>query len=152
MRFEQVKDVLEHVIDYHSELADEYHKLLEQAPDERTRMLLGYLADHEQQMRKGLEGYRSGDHRSVLNTWMQNTPDLGHPEALQEFRGRLCCTSVDEVLDLAERIHDTLGEMYRALATGAVIADERELFESLAERQVTEKKRLSRDVARLDSY
>ncbi|CAN0196155.1 unnamed protein product [Chrysoparadoxa australica] len=103
-------------------------------------------------MRTGLERYQSGAHRSVLNTWMQNAPDLGHPKILEELKGCLCCTSVEEVLELAEKIHDTLTDMYRTLASHAAIADERLLFESLADRQLAENRRLSRDAARLDMY
>lgn len=75
MRFEQVRDALDHVIEYHDELADEYRKLAKQAHDERVRMLLVYLAGHEDKLRQGLERYESGDHRSVLNPWMRNAPD-----------------------------------------------------------------------------
>ena len=64
----------------------------------------------------------------------------------------MCCTSVEEVLELAEKIHDTLTDMYRTLASHAAIADERLLFESLADRQLAENRRLSRDAARLDMY
>lgn len=152
MQFEQVKDVLNHVIAYHNELSSEYAKLAEQAHDTRVQMLLNYLAEHEEKLRAGLEGYQSGDHRSVLDTWMQNAPNIGHPKVLEELKGCLCCATFDEVRDLARRIHDTLADMYRSLASQAAIADERQLFESLADRQNAENRRLSRDAARLESY
>ncbi|WP_043768277.1 ferritin family protein [Algiphilus aromaticivorans] len=152
MQFEQVKDVLNHVIDYHQQLSTEYGKLADEAHDPRVRMLLTYLADHEDKLRSGLEGYKTGDHSSVLNTWMQNAPDLKHPHTLDDLKGCICCATFDEVLDLAGRIHATLTDMYRSLASQAAIADEGRLFESLADRQSAENKRLSRDAARLESY
>lgn len=152
MQFEQVKEVLNHVIGYHNELSAEYQKLAEETHDARVRMLLAYLAEHEEKLRIGLEGYESGDHRSVLNTWMQNAPNIGHPRILEELKGCLCCETFDEVLDLAGRIHSTLTDMYQSLASQAATADERRLFESLADRQRAENKRLSRDAARLESY
>lgn len=152
MRFEQVKNVLDHVVAYHRELALEYRKLAKQTRDPRVSMLLLYLADHEIQVRKGIEGYAAGDDRTVLDTWLQNAPDLKHPHLLEELKDCLCCTSVDEILEIAEKIHQTLGHMYRSLARETAISEEQELFESLAQYQEAEMRRMVRDTARLDIY
>jgi hypothetical protein len=153
MRFQQVRDVLDHVIIYHSELAAEYRKLAPAVQDERVGKLLGYLADHEDQQRVGLERYdESDEHRSVLDTWLQNAPDLRHIKKLEELKGCACCTSMDDVMSLAGKIHETLGDMYRTLAVSAAIGDEYDLFNSLAEFQLVENRRLSRDAGTLEMY
>lgn len=153
MRFQQVKDVLDHVIVYHRELAAEYRTLVPTVRDERVGMLLGYLADHEDQQRIGLERYdESDEHRSVLDTWLQNAPDLGHIKKLEELKGCASCTSMDDVMEQARKIHETLGDMYRTLAVSDAIGDEYDLFNSLAEFELVENRRLSRQAGRMDIY
>lgn len=144
MRFEQVKDVLHHVIDFHAVLAADYRTLAKQAHDERVRLLLQYLADHESRMSRGLVRYTEGNAYNVLDTWLQNAPDLREPHVLEDLRGRLCCTTVEEVSAAAVKIHETLGQMYRQLA------DERELFDALAKFQNAETRRLVRNTSRMD--
>lgn len=150
MRFEQVKDVLHHVIDFHKALASDYRKLANEAEDERVRLLLRYLADHENGMRQGLTRYIEGDDRNVLDTWIQNTPDLEQPHVLEELRGRLSVTTVEEIAAAAERIHATLEKLYRELVEASEIDEERELFQSLADFQNAETRRLVRNTARMD--
>lgn len=152
MRFEQVREVLEHVTGFHRELAGEYRRLLGEAHDQRVHMLLAYLADHEDKMAAGLQRYEAEPHGAVLDTWMENAPDLSHPEDLEALKRSVDCVSTEQALIVAERIHQTLIEMYRALARQAAMAEERELFESLASGQEAEARRLSRDAARLESY
>jgi len=150
MRFEQVKDVLHHVIDFHKALASDYRKLAGEAEDERVRLLLRYLADHENKMRQGLTRYTEGDDRNVLDTWMQNTPDLEQPHVLADLRGCLAGTTVEDIADTAERIHATLEKLYRELVEASEIDEERELFQSLADFQNAETRRLVRNTARMD--
>lgn len=150
MRFEQVKDVLHHVIDFHAALAADYRMLAKQVGDERARLLLLYLAEHESRMSRGLVRYTEGNAHNVLDTWLQNAPDLKEPHLLKDLRSGLCCTTIEEVSAAAEKIHETLGQMYRQLADASTIADERELFEALAKFQNAETRRLVRNTSRMD--
>lgn len=150
MRFEQVKDVLHHVIDFHGALASDYRRLANEAEDERVRLLLRYLAEHENKMRQGLTRYTEGEVHNVLDTWMQNTPNLEQPHVMEELRQCLACTTVEDIAATAERIHETLERLYRELVEASAIDEERELFQSLADFQNAETRRLARNTARMD--
>lgn len=151
MRFEQVKDVLTHVIAFHDDVASDYADMAQQTENPRLKMLLAYLESHIRDSMKGLDGYLQGDSKQVLNTWLQNVPELEHPQLLEHLRDRLNVASIDEVADTAEKIQETLGEMFWLLSEQAVIPSERELFASLAYFQNAEVRRLARDTARFDS-
>jgi hypothetical protein len=151
MRFQQVKNVLDHVTIYHREMAAKYRTLELAVHDERVGMLLGYLANHEDQQRVGLERYEeSGEHRSVLGIWLQNAPDLVHIKTLEALKDSASNASTNDVMEQAGKINETLGDMYRTLAVSADFGDEHDLFDSLANLQLAESRRLTRDVARLE--
>lgn len=151
MRFEQVKDVLQHVIDFHKNTANDYATMAEQADKPRVKMLLGYLEDHVGDSIKGLDGYLHGDAQKVLNTWLQNVPEMEYPQVLENLRDRLSVASVEEVASTAEKIQETLADMFWLLSEQAAIDSERELFASLAYFQNAELRRLARDTARFES-
>ncbi|MBY8966649.1 hypothetical protein [Algiphilus sp.] len=151
MRFEQVKDVLNHVIAFHCDVACDYADMAAQTEDVRLKMLLAYLQEHVRSARKGLEGYIHGDAQPVLNTWLQNAPALEHPQLLDALRKDLDVASVDTVASVAEKIQETLGDMFRTLAAQADTDGVRELFSALAAFQAAEVRRLARDTARFNS-
>lgn len=151
MRFEQVRDVLDHVIAFHQSVAEDYAAMASQTDNPRLKMLLGYLEDHVRRSIKGLDAYLHGDAHKVLNTWLQNVPDVEHPQVLETLRDRLNTASVEDVAETAEKIQETLGDMFSLLSEQAAIEGERELFASLAHYQNAEVRRLARDTARFES-
>lgn len=150
MRFEQVKDVLQHVIGFHQSIANDYAAMAEQTDNPRVKMLLGYLEDHLRGSIKGLDAYLHGDAQNVLNTWLQHVPEMEYPQLLETLRDQLSVASVEDVASTAEKIQETLADMFWLLSEQAAIDSERELFASLAYFQNAEVRRLARDTARFE--
>lgn len=154
MRFHQVREIVSWAADFHAQLAKQYAALAKQSEDERVRMALNYLAEHERKMQHGLVSYLSSDseHRNVLDTWFNDASELPHPDVLTRLCGCMTCTTIDKVLATALTIHKTLEDMYRHRADNAAIADEEAFFTALAKGHESEVRRLVRDMARLEAY
>lgn len=153
MRFHRVREVIEWAVQTHSQLASEYRALAKGCNDERLRMALLYLADHEHAMQGGLARYLADDstHLNVLDTWFDDPADFPHLHVVDSLRGGVSGTSIDDLLATALTIHKTLEDLYRQRAATAPIDDERDLFASLAAGHQAEVRRLVRDMARLDA-
>lgn len=154
MRFHQVREVVRWALDFHTQLAHQYAALGPACKDERVRMALAYLAEHEREMARGLSGYMDSDseHRNVLDTWFSDQAEMPHPEVLMRLGECAECTTMESVLSTALTIHKTLEDMYRHRAENAAIADEQGFFNALAGGHAAEVRRLVRDVARLEAY
>lgn len=154
MRFHQIREIVSWAVRFHERLAQQYAALAKKSEDERVRMALTYLAEHEHQMQGGLARYLAADseHRNVLDTWFSDLTELPHPDVLERLCGCMACTTVDSVLTTALTIHKTLEDMYRHRAEEAAIAAEQAFFASLADGHEAEVRRLVRDMARLETY
>lgn len=154
MRFQQVRDIVDWAVDFHRRLAHQYAAMARQAEDERQRMALEYLAEHEHQMQRGLARYLKddGEHRHVLDTWFSTLAEQPHPEVLSSLCSGLSCTSLDGLLSSALTIHKTLEDMWRHRADEANLPAESDFFTALAASHEAEVRRLARDMARLEAY
>lgn len=125
-----------------------------QTEDERQRMALEYLAEHEHRMQRGLARYLKddGEHRHVLDTWFSSLDEQPPPEVLSRLCGGLSCTTLEGLPSSALTIHKPLEDMRRHRAEVANLPAESELFAALAASHDAEVRRLGRDMARLEAY
>ncbi|SDJ39306.1 hypothetical protein [Billgrantia gudaonensis] len=154
MRFHQVKELVAWAARYHAQLADRYAGLAKGEVAERVSMALDYLAEHERKLQADLEGYlaEGGDHRGVLDTWFDDPHDFSHAPVLERLPSSIDCDSVQSVLATALTAHRTLQDLYAQRSELATGQDERQFFESLAQGQEAEVRRLARDMQRLEAY
>ncbi|WP_163560813.1 2-hydroxyacyl-CoA dehydratase [Halomonas sp. NO4] len=152
MAFRQVKDLLNWVHDFHDTLAKQYAELAETASDERMRMALVFLADREGRMRDAMAAYLQDANDGLLNTWLIDSQEFGHPSVLDRIPRCLGCHDVQDVLANVMTAHQTLKDMYRLRAELAEVPEESELFTQLAEQQEAEARLQTRDLARLEMY
>lgn len=152
MAFRQVKDLLKWICDFHKRLSDQYTTLADQQPDERMKMALVFLADREQRMRDAMESYINDANKGLLNTWLIDHQDFGHPSVLE--RVPLCtgCHDLHDILANVMAAHQLLKDMYLLRAELAEMPEEAELFQQLAAYQDAEARLQSRDIARLEIY
>ena len=64
----------------------------------------------------------------------------------------MACENLEDVVGTAITVHKNLGELYRHRAEAAGTDHEREFFEALANGQMSETRRMVRDMARLQDY
>lgn len=153
MRFHRVKEVLDWATALHARLAARYRTLAHGATDERLRMALLYLAEHEHEMQAALARYLADDaaHRNVLDTWFSDTVEFPRAEEIEHGIQVGPATTTADLLGAALGIHRALEAVYRTRRETAPIDDERELFAALVLLHETESQRLARDMARLET-
>ncbi|MDR9440467.1 MAG: 2-hydroxyacyl-CoA dehydratase [Halomonas sp.] len=154
MRFHQVKELVVWAADYHRGLAEQYSQLAAGDVNDRVRMALEYLAEHERKMQTELANYleEEGDHRKVLETWFDDPADFPHAPTLDRLTECISCDSVQDVLATALTMHRTLQDLYAHRAERASVEAEREFFASLSTGHEAEVRRIARDMQRLEDY
>jgi len=154
MRFHQIKEVVRWAADYHTSLADAYVECATGKVDERVRMALDYLAEHEARMQAELARYlsESDEHRAVLDTWFDDPVDIPPAPVREHLLGDLSSESVQSLFGTALAAHRTLQDLYAHRAEHAVSSAEREFFMALTSELESEIRRLCRDMQRLEDY
>ncbi len=153
MRFHRVRELIEWAVRTHAELARQYEQSSCECVDERARMALRYLAEHERQMHTALSRYLADgkEHRNVLETWFDDTTEFPQPSVVARLCDAVGDKAVEDLLANALAIHKTMEDLYRHRAETAPIGDERDFFAALAASHEAETRRLVRDMSRLDA-
>jgi len=145
MQIETINDVLTWTQHTHQELANCLYHCAEQSDRERLRVLLDYLAEHEQRLATTLERYKGeADHR-VLDTWcleyFDKRPVQTHQECNQPFDQMDTKTVVKHIVSL----HEQLVSLYQYLSGRAETGRTRELFDDMANLEQHESMVMVRD-------
>lgn len=153
MRFHQIREIIEWAVQTHAGLAHAYEQLAKQCSDERSRMALRYLADHEHQMQAALARYLAdgSEHRNILETWFDDPTEFPQPTVVARLCDAVGDKAIEDLLANALAIHKTMEDLYRHRVETAAINDEREFFAALAASHEAETRRLVRDMSRLDA-
>ncbi|AJF07430.1 hypothetical protein [Geoalkalibacter subterraneus] len=148
MRFEQTVDVLEHVGLFHRKTAELYRALTERVSSPRVKMLLDYMARHEDRVALSIREYRDESRPQVLSSWFKYTHDEDIFAPLKEVDLDRDY-DFDDVLDLALTLDSKLLELYQDMSTQAVSPEVKDMFNSLLLREMEEKQKLMRAAAGL---
>jgi len=144
MRFETIQDVLEHGRAMHQQIADFYRQLDDASAQTRVRMLLEYLAEHEQHLAEALHELRSVGDPALMHSFLAHMPDPVQFDAALHVPIRPDM-EVDEVLEMALRFDDALIELYQNLAEHTDNEAIRNLLNNLTELENLEKRRVVRN-------
>ena len=148
MAVEQIRAILDHVRDFHEQVSEYYHRLADAAGQTRVRLLLDYMAQHEQRLADSMAEYEASASSQILGTWLQSTGQTDIRDSLHDFEIHPNM-SVDEVTEIGLGVHQSLVDLYRNLAESAEPESVRELFASLWQMEEKESQQFSRDVGRL---
>ena len=69
MQIETLKDVLHWTREFHQHLSQCLSHCADKNTDERARMILAYLSDHEKSLTKVVNGFETSGDEHALNTW-----------------------------------------------------------------------------------
>lgn len=150
--FRQVRDLLQWVQSFHEQLGARYLHLADEQQDERMRMALVFLADREDHMRDSIATYLERADENLLETWLIDSQQFGHPPVLERIPRCMGCRDVYDVLANVLTAHQMLRDMYRIRAELAETPTEAELFEQLERSQEVEARLQARDLGRLEMY
>lgn len=143
MRFEQTVDVLDHVGLFHRKTAELYRRLTERASSPRVKMLLDYMARHEDHVAVSVREYREESRPQVLSSWFKYTHDEDIFAPLKEVDPDRDY-DFDDVIDLALTLDARLLELYQDLGQQAATIEVKDMFNSLLLREMEEKQKLMR--------
>lgn len=149
MRYETVKEVLDHARELHEGLAGYYRRLGGEAQGEKVRMLLDYLARHETAMAQSLGRYSRETAANIRDAWFRNAPDEDILACIPPARPVERMT-LGEIIDLSIQLDDCIIDLYRRAAQAAELPEAREAFRSLLEGERQEKKRMVRQALGLN--
>ncbi|WP_026958163.1 MULTISPECIES: hypothetical protein [Aliagarivorans] len=150
MRFQQLKELLDHFESDRRQLIKLYRHLENQADDERVRMLLSYLQQREHENCQQLKSSYSETPKDVLETWV----DLRAENDIAEICSKVFLPAnmhVEEVLAVAVELE---GKTLELLNTGvlqlASMAHAKEYLENLLEHQQKREQQLVHSAHRMD--
>lgn len=133
MESETFAEVLEWTRQLHTDLAEVLARCAGTNEDERARMLLNYLAEHEIEMADSVAAFASRADAKALETHVYHY--ISHKVIESE---RICTApydkmSFDEISQLVFGLHDDVLELYRTLLAKADIPELATLLEGLVQ-------------------
>ncbi len=149
MRFQTARDLLEQASGLHEGLARYYERLSGEAQKERVKLLLDYLARHEQNMSQVLARYSQETADKVRNAWFSQ--ELGG-EFVKCIPPARPVSELDNagIIDLAIQLDDCIIDLYQLIAMNSELPEAREAFTNLVNLERQEKLRMVRQAMRLD--
>lgn len=142
--FKQAYQVLKDAEKFHLEIADFYEELLEKATDNRTRLLLKHMLEHEQRMAQNLANYGEVAQHKVMQTWLQYT----HEESAKDFIKSLNLSdppNIKEINNMGREVDRYFSDLYEAVYGAIESAEVKEVFEDL--KQIQDKERITLSMA-----
>lgn len=144
MAFEQTRDVLEHVREFHQKLSVFYDGLKGTTTKERARILLDYMSRHEDYLDDCLAQYEEQVSDNVLDTFFKYESECTGPMASAKFEIKPDM-DVDDVIAIAMHFDACLVSFYREMAQRALSEKVREVFQNLLKMEESEQLRLSKE-------
>lgn len=83
MRFNQAFEVLDHLIEVYVAIGSTYERLINEVKVERTRMLLHYLCDKQQENTQFLKDVKLRMPEALLQTWIDEDIENVHHQFIQ---------------------------------------------------------------------
>lgn len=150
MTVETIKDILELTRLLHGNLANTLARASREAQQERSRMLLDYLSQHEQELSRVVALSEKDAQAAALHTWCTEYFDK-HPFTLETpAETDYANMSTTEVMHSLLVIHDRIIDLYRYLSTRADASSAAELLNGLLTLEQHEVMRMMRDVEELE--
>lgn len=152
MSVETIKDVMELTRRLHANLAGALKHASNQARQEKIRLLLNYLSQHEQELSRVIALSEKDAEKAALQTWCAEYFDKHSfkPETLGNVD--FANMNTDEVLRSLLAVHDHIIDLYRYLSTRAEVSSTEELLNGLLALEQHEIMRMIRDAEKLEDF
>lgn len=127
--------------EFHKDLREFYERKSKEALSPEVETLLQYLSRHEGSLAEIIEAYEDDAPQEILDAWFKVAPELRAVKQPADIEFAPDAT-VDEVIDKALEMDESLISVYRMLIRQAVPARLREVLQNLVEEEEREEKRL----------
>ena|SRR5210317_1294985 len=142
MPTETIKDILDWGRRLHEELATIYQSSSAESEDERTRLLLNYIADHENRLAEMIANFEKHDTTGRVDSWMRDYLEKNPFKAGMREVVKFNPMDGEEVLQATIDAHQKMIAMYRDLAQNAKSDRLETLFTSIADMESNELMRM----------
>ncbi|MEE8057762.1 MAG: hypothetical protein V3T17_08010 [Pseudomonadales bacterium] len=141
--FETAQDVLNNARELHHRAGELYRQMRDDSKDDRARMLLNFMSEHEQRMETSLARYEQHAPQSVLQTWMQYTLEEP-PELFIQRLGITAEMTIDDITALGQKVDNYLVDLFEEVTETAATNELKEVFQNLVAMEEEEKHSLTR--------
>lgn len=149
MEVETLKDVLEWTRKFHRNLSGCLRECAGHNESERARLLLDYLAQHENQLAGLVSDFEDQAETRALNTWcydyMEKHPILHNTHCDVPFQN----LGAEEIMNIVTDQHEQVIDLYRYLHARADTEGTRELMDNLKSLEENEAKQMTQAANRL---
>ena len=151
MKFDRTRDIIEHAVAFHRLLANHFSELSRKTDNQRLKMLLLYLVDHENASSEYLIDYSENAPHKVLDTWFQFS---NCEERFGELKSTLRTDNPDEdsIINTLILLYDCMIGQFKSFADKADVEPVREVFENIAAHEEKEKRKLIRNTRMLNDF
>lgn len=145
-------NILDETEAFHERLVAHLKRCTEQCENERERMLLDFITDHEQWLSSSLEGLQREQHDSALNTWFYEYTDrhavlFSKPEEIAFNK-----MSYDEICEKIRNINNDIIDLYQHLKERAESKDSEAALNELLYHLNANAKNLSKETANTSGF
>ena len=130
MSFEQTRDILAHVREYHTRVSEYYRSVGGTASQQRILLLVKYLERRHAAISEHLAACEETVANDILDTWFQYSLDANLLEYIDSF-SISSEMSVDDVIQQVLDIEDRLINLYKEILDSALSDHIHEFFEML---------------------
>lgn len=149
MQVESIKEALDWTQNFHHNLAESLEGKKSESYDERTTMLLDYLAECEKSLVKDLESLKSAADAHVLKTWgYEYMKDFPPKNALEHDRA-LAGLAQEQIVKHVEERHNEVIELYEHLKSKAQVPEVYDFIEQIMDLELNEAQKIAQSANRL---
>ncbi|MFV8782217.1 hypothetical protein ACNKU7_07315 [Microbulbifer sp. SA54] len=138
--FKQAHEVLKDAQKFHLDMAGIYRQMQEKAEDNRTKLLLEHLHEHELRMANNLKNYGAVAQHKVMQTWLQYTQE----ESASQLVKNLYLSdkpSLEEVNKLGQEVDRYFSDLYHSVYESIESEEVKDVFDNL--KQIQDKERIT---------
>jgi hypothetical protein len=144
MKFDRTRDIIDHAVSFHRLLENYFRELSKKTDDQRLKMFLDYLVDHEMSSARYLVEYSESAPHNILDTWFQfSTCEDKFGELKNALK--LDKPEEDRILETLISIYDCFIDQFRSFAVLADLDSVRDVFENIAAHEEKEKRKIIRN-------
>ncbi len=145
--FQQVRDIINHSVDFHKQAHTLYSRLMVNSTNERSKLLLNYLISHSKKLIETYQRYQTESHHA-LDTWIQYTSQHNHNDFFQKLDPE-SDLSVSEVEELGFCLDNYMLSLYKELKEHAEFGPAEDFFVDILDGEEKQKRQLSYAVGAL---
>jgi hypothetical protein len=130
MSFAQTKEIIRHCRRDHLEMSDTMEELEDVFVKPKTQSVSHFCASQQRHMANYLKCFLDASPKEVLNSWFQNTPDMGKPlSLLEDLPKNLKSADFEKIIHRVSKVFELRYEAYSKIAE---LAKTKELFTQLS--------------------